>query len=130
MNEMLQLILYLLETNLFLCKNAENYALTASSASVLAQFNDDYLSLMVKVFGGQCAGELMDGLKTLSRNSLTEEDLQPCLHRIDELMQQRPTLRHLCRSIIREQYKDLPTSALISTVFTVQLQDYLLYTPI
>ena len=138
LNDTLQLILYLLETNLFLCKNTENYAMTTSSTTALAEFNRDYLSLMVKVFRGKCAEELDGRLKNLSRrpssmrgwNSLTEEDIQPCLHQISELMQEPPTLRHSCRLIIREHYKGLSTSSLIAMVSSVQLRDYLFYTPI
>jgi hypothetical protein len=136
-NDSLQLIVYLLETNLFLCRNTENYALTASSATILIEFNQYYLALMIKVFKERIAGELQDRLKHLSRrpsirgwNSLSEEDIQPCLHQITELMHQPATLRHLCRRILREHYKDLSTSSLIAMVSSVQLQDYLFYTPI
>ena len=137
LNDVLQLILYLLKTNLFLCKNTENYAMTTSSTTALTEFNRDYLSLLVKVFRGKCAEELKDRLTNLSRhpsirgwNSLTEEDIQPCLHHISELMQEPPTLRHSCRVIIREHFKDLSTSSLIAMVSSVQLRDYLFYTPI
>lgn len=138
LSDVLNLISYFICTNILLCKNDEHYGLSACSKNALFRFNHDYIVLFVKTLGAKHALKLEQKLKS-SLNSPTANnalipintaDIQPHLQRIHELSRQVPELRHLCRSLIRQNLKNLKSSTLESIVRSTKLQDYLLYTPI
>ena len=138
LSDVLNLIAYLITTNIILCKNDEHYGLSSCSKSALNRFNHDYIHLFVKTLGVKHALKLEQKLKsslTLPSSStslipLNQNDIQAYLHRLKEHSKQTPELRHLCRLIIRQNLKNLKATTLESIVTTAKLQDYLLYTPI
>jgi hypothetical protein len=135
LSDVLNLITYLITTNLLLCKNDEHYGLSLCTKTALNRFNYDYINLFVKTLGIKHALKLEQKLQIFPSISsslipLTHDDLQPYIHRIDESIQQLPELKHLCRLLIRQNLKNVKSSTLQSIVSTTKLQDYLLYTPI
>jgi hypothetical protein len=135
LSDVLNLITYLITTNVLLCKNDEHYGLSLCTKTALNHFNNDYIQLFIKTLGIKHALKLEQKLKTLqifptSLILLNHDDMQPYIHRLNQLIKQVPELRHLCRILIRQNLKNIKTSTLESIVSTTKLQDYLLYTPI
>ncbi|CAF0905721.1 unnamed protein product [Rotaria sordida] len=136
LSDVLNLITYLITTNILLCKNDEHYGLSSCTKTALNRFNNDYIHLFVKTLGIKHSLKLEQKFNNLQKPSssslipLIHDDIQPYINRINELIKQIPELKHLCRSLIRQNLKNLKSSTLESIVSTGKLQDYLLYTPI
>lgn len=137
LTDVLNLITYFITTNLLLCKNDEHYGLSSCSKTALTRFNYDYITLFLKTLGIKHALKLEQKLQhlpsllsTFSLIPLTQNDIQPYINRIHQLIRRVPDLRHLCRLLIRQNLKNVKSSTLESIVSTTKLQDYLLYTPI
>jgi hypothetical protein len=136
LSDVLNLITYLIITNLLLCKNDEYYGLSLCTKTTLNRFNYDYINLFIKTLGIKHSLKLKQKLLDLqiplssSLIQLNNNDIQPYIYRINELIKQIPDLRHLCRLLIRQNLKNLKSSTIQSIVSTTKLQDYLLYTPI
>jgi hypothetical protein len=139
LSDILNLVTYLIITNILLCKNDEHYGLSSCSKTVLTRLNYDYINLFVKTLGIKHALKLEQKIKSFSPSlplsnvsfiSLTKNDIQPYLQQLNDLSKQVPNLRHLCRLLIRQNLKNLKGSTLESIVVTSKLQNYLLYTPI
>lgn len=143
LSDVLNLISYLICTNLTLCKNDEHYGLSSCSKTALNRFNHDYILLFSKNLGVKHLLKLEQKLKcsitpspttaTITHKSLiplNTDDIQPYLQRIIDLSKQVPDLRHLCRLLIRQNLKNLKSSTLESTVTSSKLQNFLLYSPI
>jgi hypothetical protein len=138
LTDVVNLITYFITTNLLLCKNDEHYGLGLCTKTALNRFNYDYIHLFTKTLGLKHALKLeqkLQHLQIVSSSSspliqLNNHDIQPYIHRINELIKQVPDLRHLCRLLIRKNLRNLKSSTLESVVSTTKLQDYLLYTPI
>lgn len=136
LNDVLNLLTYLMITNLLLSKNDEHYGLDACTKLALHDFNKDYISLFMKTLGMRHVLKLEDKLKNLqtfaipSLIPLTNDDIQPYLNQLIDLTGKVFELKHLCRFLIRQNLKDLKTSTIATIVPTVKLQDYLLYLPI
>ena len=138
LSDVLNLVAYLILTNILLCKNDEHYGLSVCSKTALARFNYDYLHLFVKTLTTKHVLKLEQKLKspsTLTSTSstlipLNTNDIQTYLERLHCLNKQVFDLRHLCRLLIRQNLKNLKSSTVESIVKTSKLQDYLLYTPI
>ncbi len=130
LSDVLNLITYLITTNLLLCKNDEHYGLSLCAKSALNRFNYDYINLFYKTLAIKHTLKLEQKLQnslnvppTSSLIPLIHNDIQPYIHRIYELIKQIPDLRHLCRSLIRHNLKNLKSSTLESIVPTPKLQD-------
>jgi hypothetical protein len=129
LDDILNLIHYLINTNLLLCKNDEHYQLNLSTKSILNQFNNDYINLFIRTFGTKYALKFehkLQNLQTLPSSLLipiTNADIQSYVNQIIDLKKYFPKLKHLCRLLIRKNFK-------LSTIKTVELRDYLLYIPI
>ena len=136
LNDILNLITYLIQTNLLLCKNDEHYGLSLCTKNALNHLNFDYIHLFIKTLGNKHILKLEQKIKNLQNLSsstlrqLTNEDIELYINRIHQLIKQIPDLRHLCRLLIRQNLKNFKSSTLESVVKTAKLQDYLLYTPI
>ncbi|CAF0726998.1 unnamed protein product [Rotaria sp. Silwood1] len=135
LSDVLNLVTYLITTNILLCKNDEHYGLSSCAKTALNRFNNDYIHLFVKTLGIKHALKLEHKINNLQTPSsslipLVLDDIQPYINRINELIKQIPELKHLCRLLIRQNLKNLKSSTLESIVSTAKLQDYLLYTPI
>ncbi|CAF2314435.1 unnamed protein product [Rotaria sp. Silwood2] len=136
LSDVLNLVTYLITTNILLCKNDEHYGLSSCTKTALNRFNNDYVHLFVKTLGIKHALKLehkLNNLQTLPSSSLIpliHDDIQPYINRINELIKHIPELKHLCRLLIRQNLKNLKSSTFESIVSTAKLQDYLLYTPI
>ncbi|CAF1138585.1 unnamed protein product [Adineta ricciae] len=135
LNDVLNLVTYLVKTNILLCKNDEHYGLSSCTKTTLNHFNYDYIHLFIRALGVKHALKLEQKLLCVQTYpsgliSVTNADLQPYTNRIHELIKQTPELRHLCRLLIRQNLKNFKPSTLQSIVLTAKLQDYLLYTPI
>ncbi|CAF2512214.1 unnamed protein product [Rotaria sp. Silwood2] len=136
LSDVLNLVTYLVTTNILLCKNDEHYGLSSCTKTALNRFNNDYVHLFVKTLGIKHALKLehkLNNLQTLPSSSLIpliHDDIQPYINRINELIKHIPELKHLCRLLIRQNLKNLKSSTFESIVSTAKLQDYLLYTPI
>jgi hypothetical protein len=137
LSDILNLITYLIITNLLLCKNDEHYGLSLCTKTALTRFNYDYINLFIKTLGIKHALKLEQKLQNFqilpSTSSLIElihNDIQPYTNQINELIKQIPDLKHLSRLLIRQNLKNVKSSTLESIVSTTKLQDYLLYTPI
>ena len=135
LSDVLNLISYLILTNILLCKNDEHYGLSLCTKTALNRFNNDYINLFIKTLGIKHSLKLEQKLKTIQPSSsslipLNNDDIQPYIYRLNQLIKQVPELRHLCRLLIRQNLKNIKSSTLESIVSTTKLQDYLLYTPI
>ncbi|CAF2746223.1 unnamed protein product [Rotaria sp. Silwood2] len=136
LSDVLNLVTYLVTTNILLCKNDEHYGLSSCTKTALNRFNNDYVHLFVKTLGIKHALKLehkLNNLQTPPSSSLIpliHDDIQPYINRINELIKHIPELKHLCRLLIRQNLKNLKSSTFESIVSTAKLQDYLLYTPI
>lgn len=134
LSDVLNLVTYLITTNLLLCKNDEHYGLSLCTKTALNHFNYDYINLFLKTLGIKHALKLEQKLQNFPSISslipLIHDDIQPYINRINESIKQIPELKHLCRSLIRQNLKNIKSSTLQSLVSTTKLQDYLLYTPI
>jgi hypothetical protein len=137
LSDVLNLITYLITTNVLLCKNDEHYGLSLCAKTSLNHFNYDYINLFIKTLGIKHILKLEQKLLNLQILSITSsliqlnhDDIQPYINRINELIKQVPDLKHLCRLLIRQNLKNFKSSTLESIVSTTKLQDYLLYTPI
>lgn len=137
LSDVLNLVAYLITTNVLLCKNDEHYGLSSCSKTALNRFNYDYIHLFVKTLGGKHSLKLEHKLNNIQASlssstliPLVHEDIQPYTNRIHELIKQAPELKHLCRLLIRQNLKNLKSSTFESVISSVKLQDYLLYTPI
>ncbi|CAF3608853.1 unnamed protein product [Adineta steineri] len=136
LTDLLNLLSYLILTNLLVCKNDEYYGLDLNSKTTLNQFNNDYISLFIKTLGMRHISKLeykIQNLQTLPISSmipLTNDDIQPYINQIENLTKQVFELKHLCRFLIRQHLKNLKASTIATLAPTTKLQDYLLYTPI
>jgi len=135
LSDVFNLITYLITTNILLSKNDEHYGLSLCTKAALTRFNYDYINLFIKTLGIKHTLKLEQKLHNLQilpspLISLIDNDIQPYINRINELVRQVPDLRHLCRLVIRQNLRNLKPSILESIVSTTKLQDYLLYTPI
>ncbi|CAF1465645.1 unnamed protein product [Rotaria magnacalcarata] len=137
LSDVLNLVTYLITTNILLCKNDEHYGLSSCTKTALNRFNNDYVHLFVKTLGAKHALKLEHKLNNLQTSvpsstliPLVHDNVQPYVNRINELVKQIPELKHLCRLLIRQNLKNLKSSTLESVSLSVKLQDYLLYTPI
>ncbi|UJR25629.1 hypothetical protein I4U23_006981 [Adineta vaga] len=135
LSDVLNLISYLITTNILLCKNDEHYGLSSCTKTALIRFNYDYIHLFIRTLGNKHALKLEQKLLHLQTYSpcfisVTHDDLQSYINRIHELIKQVPELKHLSRLLIRQNLKNFKSSTLESIVTTTKLQDYLLYTPI
>lgn len=135
LSDVLNLVTYLIHTNILLCKNDEHYGLSACTKNTFNRFNQDYIHLSMRTLGAKHALKLDHKLQQLPMSPPTLkpvklDDMHPYRQRINELSKQIPELRHLCRLLIRQSLKNLKTSTVETAVSTTKLQDYLLYTPI
>jgi hypothetical protein len=135
LSDVLNLLTYLISTNVLLCKNDEHYGLSSCTKTTFTRFNYDYIHLFVRTLGVRHALKLDHKLQHLLPSPLslipvTPVDMQPYRNRINELMKQVPDLRHLCRLLIRQNLKNFKPSTLELIISSTKLQDYLLYTPI
>ncbi|CAF1025069.1 unnamed protein product [Adineta steineri] len=135
LSDVLNLVTYLITTNILLCKNDEHYGLSLCTKTTLNRFNNDYINLFIKTLGIKHVLKLEQKLQNLptfpvSLISVTNDDIQPYIQRINVLIKQIPDLRHLCRLLVRQNLKNLKQSTIESIASKPKLQDYLLYTPI
>ena len=133
LNDVLNLTTYLIRANLLLCKNDEHYGVSSSTKTSLIHFNHDYVHLFFKTLGMKHTLKFRNKLTQLLASPssstllpLTQDDIQPYISRINELIKQIPDLKHLCRALIRQNLKDVKSSTLQSIVSTAKLQDYLI----
>jgi len=133
LDDILNLIHYLIHTNLLLCKNDEYYQINLSTKTILNQFNNDYINLFMKAFGTRHALKFehkLQNLQTLPSSlliPLTNADIQLYINQIIVLKKYLPELKHLCRLLIRKNFK---LSTIKRVISTIELRDYLLYIPI
>lgn len=129
LDDVINLLSYLIITNLLLCNNDEHYGLNTSIKQTLNYFNKDYISLFIKTLGTTHILKLKCS-QIPSLIPLTNDDIQPYINQIIDLTKNVFELKHLCRVLIRKNLKNLKSSTIATIVPTVKLQDYLLYTPI